>query len=79
MNQLALSPVTGILKEEEVFIDYGKHAGLTVKQVHQMDPEFYDLLIDQKGSGVYAIKREAHVDGDKTFRLYLNPLAHLDQ
>jgi hypothetical protein len=79
MNQPVLSPVTGILNEEDVFMDYGEHAGLTVKQVHELDPDFYDALIDQKGSGLYAIKREAHLDGNKTFRLYLNPLAHLDQ
>jgi hypothetical protein len=79
MNQLSHSPVTGVLNEEDVILDYGKHAGLSVKEVQHVDPEFYDLLMNQKGSGVFAIKREAHLDGHKTYRLYLNPLAHLDQ
>lgn len=78
-QQYAPSPVTGILSEEDVIIDYGKHAGKTVQEIKLTDPEFYELLLEQKGSGVYAIKREAVIDGHKTFRLYLNPLAHLDQ
>jgi len=79
MSQSSFSPVTGILNEEEVILDYGEHAGLTVKQIQEVDPDYYDSLMNQKGSGVYAIKRESHIDGHKTFRLYLNPLAHLDQ
>jgi hypothetical protein len=78
-QQYATSPVTGILNEEDVIIDYGKHAGKSIREIQLIDPEFYELLMEQKGSGVYAIKREAMMDGHKTFRLYLNPLAHLDQ
>ena len=78
MNHSTHSPVTGILKEEDVILDYGVHAGKSVREIQESDPEFYESLMDQKGSGVYAIRREAHVDGHKTFRLYLNPLAHLD-
>jgi len=79
MNQPMHSPVTGILNEEDVILDYGVHAGKSVREIQESDPEFYENLMDQKGSGVYAIRREAQVDGHKTFRLYLNPLAHLDQ
>jgi hypothetical protein len=79
MNQQPNSPVTGIIDEANVVIDYGEYQGRTVKEVQELDPDFYDSLIEQKGVGVYAIKREAHIDGNKTFRLYLNPLAQLDQ
>lgn len=79
MNQSAQSPVTGILSEEDVMIDFGKHAGKTIHQIQIEDPEFYESLMEKRGSGVFAIKREAHMDGHKTYRLYLNPLAHLDQ
>jgi hypothetical protein len=79
MDHPILSPITGILNEENVVLDYGEHEGKTVKEIQEIDPDFYDALIDQKGSGIYAIKREAYLDGNKTFRLYLNPLAQMDQ
>ncbi len=79
MDHLILSPVTGILNEENVVLDYGEHEGKTVKEIQEIDPDFYESLIEQKGVGVYAIKREAYIDGNKTFRLYLNPLAQMDQ
>ena len=79
MSQIITSPVTGILDEANVIIDYGQHEGRTIKEIQEIDPEFYETLIEQKGVGVFAIKREAYMDGNKTFRLYLNPLAQLDQ
>ena len=79
MNHQVTSPVTGIIDEANVVIDYGEHQGRTVKEIQETDPDFYETLIEQKGYGVYAIKREAHIDGNKTFRLYLNPLAQMDQ
>ena len=79
MDHPILSPVTGILNEENVVLDYGEHEGKTVKEIQEIDPDFYESLIEQKGVGVYAIKREAYIDGNKTFRLYLNPLAQMDQ
>ena len=79
MSQLITSPVTGIIDEANVVIDYGEYQGRTVKELHELDPDFYESLIEQKGFGVYALKREAYLDGNKTFRLYLNPLAQMDQ
>ncbi len=69
------SPITGIIDEANVIIDFGKHEGKTVREVSEADPEFYTSLADDKGEGVYAIRRHR----DKTFRLYLNPLAQMDQ
>ncbi len=79
MSHQITSPVTGILDESNVVIDYGEHQGRTVKEIQELDPDFYDTLVEQKGIGIYAIKREAYLDGNKTFRLYLNPLAQMDQ
>lgn len=79
MSQPITSPVTGIISEENVVIDFGEFQGHTVKEIQAIAPDFYETLIEQKGVGVYAIKREAYLDGNKTFRLYLNPLAQLDQ
>jgi len=69
------SPITGIIDEAQVIIDFGKHEGKTVKELQGLDPEFYASLADEKGEGVFAIRRHR----DKTFRLYLNPLAQMDQ
>jgi broad specificity phosphatase PhoE len=69
------SPITGIIDESIVILDFGKHEGKSVKEISSLDPEFYGSLVDEKGEGVYAIRRHR----DKTFRLYLNPLAQMDQ
>ncbi len=69
------SPITGIIDEAIVVIDFGKHEGRTVKDIAEADPDFYSALANEKGEGVYAIRRHR----DKTFRLYLNPLAQMDQ
>ena len=75
MSQASQSPITGVIDESNVIIDFGKHEGKTVREVSELDPEFYSSLADEKGEGVYAIRRHR----DKTFRLYLNPLAQMDQ
>jgi hypothetical protein len=75
MSQSTNSPITGIIDESNVILDFGKHEGRSVKEIAELDPDFYDSLADDKGEGVYAIRRHR----DKTFRLYLNPLAQMDQ
>jgi len=69
------SPITGIIDESIVILDFGKHEGKSIKEISELDPEFYSVLVDEKGEGIYAIRRHR----DKTFRLYLNPLAQMDQ
>jgi hypothetical protein len=69
-----MSPVTGVIDESNVIVDFGKYEGKSVREIASMDPDFYDSLVDDKGEGVYAIRRNR----DKTFRLYLNPLAQMD-
>ena len=71
----ANSPITGIIDESQVIIDFGKYEGRSVKEVADVDPDFYSSLVNEKGEGVYAIRRHR----DKSFRLYLNPLAQMDQ
>jgi hypothetical protein len=75
MSQGQHSPITGIISETDVIIDFGKHEGLKVSDLQLLDPDFYAALANEKGEGVYAIRRHR----DKTFRLYLNPLAQMDQ
>jgi hypothetical protein len=67
------SPITGNLSENDVIIDFGRYVGLSVSAVAESDPDFYRRLIEDKDH--FAIRRGR----DKTFRLYVNPLAQLDQ
>lgn len=68
------SPVTGVIDETQVIIDFGKHEGKSVQEVAAADPEFYQKLVNEKENGVFAIRRHR----DKTFRLYVNPLSTAD-
>lgn len=72
MSQKDYSPVTGIIDESLVVLDFGKYEGKTVEQVASIDPGFYDQLAQEKEGGVFAIRRQR----DKTFRMYMNPLSN---
>jgi len=63
-----LSPLTGIIEEDRVFIDFGEHEGKSVLEVSDTNPEFYDYLIEKKDSGFATIRRCK----DKSFRLYVS-------
>ncbi len=67
------SPVTGIIEEAVVVLDFGKYEGMTVSEVAKIDPTFYEKLASEKDN--FAIRRNR----DKTFRLYVNPLHQIDQ
>ena len=69
------SPVTGIIEENQVIIDFGKYAGKTVLEIAELDPNFYERLASEKETGIFAIRRHK----DKSFRLYINPLTQMDQ
>ena len=68
------SPVTGVIEEDQVIIDFGKYEGKSVQEVAALDPSFYTRLATEKENGVFAIRRQR----DKTFRLYINPLSNID-
>lgn len=68
------SPVTGIIDEKLVIIDFGKYEGKSVADIAENDRQFYDRLVAERDNGVYSIRRQR----DKTFRLYINPLSNLD-
>ena len=70
-----LSPITGIIDENLVIIDFGKYEGKTVKDVADLDPDFYGKLANERENGIFAIRRHR----DKSFRLYVNPLNPVDQ
>jgi broad specificity phosphatase PhoE len=68
------SPITGVIDEDLVIIDFGKYEGKSVQEIAELDPDFYQRLASEKENGVFAIRRHR----DKTFRLYINPLSNMD-
>ena len=65
--QEQISPVTGIIAEDRVVVDFGEHEGKSILEVADTNPDFYDYLIEQKNAGRCTIRRSK----DKVFRLYI--------
>jgi hypothetical protein len=61
------SPLTGILEEDQVYLDFGDHEGKSILEIADTLPDYYTFLIEKKRSGYCTIKRCK----DKSFRLYL--------
>jgi broad specificity phosphatase PhoE len=68
------SPVTGVIDENLVLMDFGKYEGKSVREIADMDPDFYQTLAKERDNGAFAIRRGQ----DKSFRLYVNPLSNID-
>ena len=66
--QQEVSPLTGIIAEDRVVIDFGEHEGKSVLEVADTCPDFYHYLIDQRVGGNFSIRRTK----DKIFRLYIH-------
>ncbi len=64
-----ISPITGIIEEDKVYIDFGEHEGKSVLEVADTMPDFYEYLIESKDSGRCTIRRSK----DKLYRLYVAP------
>lgn len=67
MAQQAISPITGILEEDQVFIDFGEHEGKSILELSDTNPDYYDFLIEKKTDGQCTIRRSK----EKIFRLYV--------
>ena len=70
--QQPVSPITGIIEEDQVFIDFGEHEGKSILEVADTLPEYYEFLLDRKETGHCIIRRSK----DKCFRLYVSKSAH---
>lgn len=66
--QQEVSPLTGILAEDAVVIDFGEHEGKSVLEIADTCPDFYGYLINQRVEGNFSIRRTK----DKIFRLYVH-------
>ena len=63
-----VSPITGIIEEDQVFIDFGEHEGKSILEVADTLPEYYEYLIETKNDGMCTIRRTR----EKIFRLYVS-------
>jgi hypothetical protein len=63
-----VSPITGIIEEDQVFIDFGEHEGKSILEVADTLPDYYDYLIERKTEGQCTIRRTR----EKIFRLYVS-------
>lgn len=72
MAKQDISPLTGVLAEDRVVIDFGEHTGKSVLQLNVDEHEYYDYLLEQKQEGNFFIKRNK----DKIFRLYVSNTLH---
>ncbi len=68
-----ISPLTGILAEEDVFLDFGEHEGKSVLEIADTCPDYYDYMIGKKEKGNFMIRRSK----DKLFRLYIHESTNL--
>ncbi len=67
----SLSPLTGVIQETDVIVDFGQFEGSSVEQLKTADPDMYQQLVREKDQDIVAIRRGK----DKIFRLYMNPLS----
>ena len=67
-NQQPVSPLTGVIAEENVVIDFGEHEGKSVFQIADSEPGYYQFLMEEKEKGNFYIRRNK----DKIFRLYIH-------
>jgi hypothetical protein len=72
MAQADTSPLTGIIEEDKVFVDFGEHEGKSVLEIADTLPEYYEFLLENKNCGKCTIRRSK----DKSFKLYISQLAH---
>lgn len=65
-----VSPLTGVIEEINVILDFGQYEGQSVQELKELDPDLYQQLVQEKENDNIAIRRNK----DKSFRLYMNPL-----
>ncbi len=68
MAQQETSPLTGILLEDQVFLDFGEHEGKSVLEICDDFPDYYSYLLEEKDGGNFAIRRSK----EKIYRLYVH-------
>jgi hypothetical protein len=67
MATIVQSPLTGIIEEDKVYIDFGEHEGKSVMEIADTHPEYYHYMVSIKEKNQFFIRRSK----DKSFRLYI--------
>lgn len=63
-----VSPLTGVIAEDAVVVDFGENEGKSVLEIADTQPDYYNFLLEQKDQGNFSIKRTK----DKIYRLYVH-------
>ena len=53
-----ISPLTGIIAEELVYVDFGEHEGKSVLEIADTLPDFYEFLVESKQLIQMALKSQ---------------------
>jgi len=67
-SNIITSPLTGVIEEDQVVIDFGQYEGQSVFQINCDEPDYYGFLLHEKEKGNFFIKRAKN----KEFKLYIN-------
>ena len=62
------SPLTGIIQEDRVFVDFGEHEGKSIMEIADTQPDYYRYLVEKKNQGVCTLRRGMH----KSFKLHMS-------
>ena len=58
-----MSPLTGVIEESEVIIDFGQYEGHSVSEIKNTDPDLYQQLVQAKERDNIAIRRNRDKTG----------------
>ena len=68
MMEKETSPLTGIIEEDKVFVDFGEHEGKSVLEIADTLPEYYQYLVGKKNQGICTVRRGKH----QSYRLHIS-------
>ena len=74
MANLPMSPVTGVIDEKAVFVDFGKYEGKSIREVSDLDPGFYGKLVNERETGI--VMHCGYANSKKLFPYGLLGVAH---
>ena len=76
--QQPVSPITGIIEEDQVFIDFGEHEGKSILEVADTLPDYYNFLLDRKENAIALLEDLRTNALDYTFQNQLTKILKQD-
>ena len=82
--QQPVSPITGIIEEDQVFIDFGEHEGKSILEVADTLPDYYNFCLIEKKTAIALLEDLRTSALDYTFQNQLTKVLkqvplHADQ